>query len=165
MLSSDMFGLQSPLLLIQPPFFSANSAPSALKCALERTTQRCTSPTTQLLPSFSTPSEHRAYTTTRDSLSLYGLLRALPDIPSKVLLLTYALINSLESTLTKSQANADSKQFTQTLNPLNATPTKITGVYLTSRQRGPLSLCTIHYSLLTASINPLHYAFEAHHDS
>jgi len=165
MLSSNMSGSRS--LQLSPPalFFSAKSAPSALKCAVKLATQPCPSPTAQLLPSFSTPSKHREHTTIQNSLPLFALLPALPDPPSEVLLPTHALINPLETTLTKPPVNIDSKQLTQTLNPLNATPAKITGGYLTSRQRCPLSPRTIHYSLLTASINPLHYAFEAHHDS
>jgi len=163
MLSFYMFGSRNPQLSLQPPFFSANSASSALECALKLTTQRCPSPTTQLLPSFSTPSKHRAHTTTHDSLPLYALLWALPDTPSEVLLPTHALINPLETTLTKSPVNVDSKQLTQTLNPLNATFTKIAGGGLTSRLRYPL--LPTHHSLLTPPTNPLHYAFEAHHDS
>jgi hypothetical protein len=165
MLCSHMFGSRSPLLSIQPPFFSANSAPSSLKCAPKRTTQRCTSPTVQLLTSFSTPNKHRAQSTTHDSLPFCALLRASPDTPSEVLLPVHALINPLETILTKFPVNVDSKQLTKTLNPLNATFTKIAGGYLASRQRYPLWPRTIHYSLLTGSINPLHYAFEAHHDS
>ena len=149
MLSFYMFASRSLQLSPCALFFSANSAHSTLKCALKLTTQPCTSPTAQLLPSFSTPSKHRAHTTTHDSLFLYGLLRALPDAPSEALLPAHELINPLETTLTKPPVNIDSKQLTQTLNPLNATPTKITGGYLTSRQRCPLSPRTIHYSLLT----------------
>ncbi len=163
MLPSDMFGSRSPQLSLPPRFFSANSAPCALKSALKRTTQRCTSPTAQLLPSFSTPGKHRTHTTTHDSLPLYALLRALPDTPSEVLLPAHSLINPLETILTKSPANVVSKQLTQTLNPLNATFTKIAGRCLTSRLRCPL--LTAHHSLLTPPTNPLHYAFEAHHDS
>jgi hypothetical protein len=163
MLCSHMFGSRSSQLSLPPRFFSANSAPCALKSALKRTTQRCTSPTAQLLPSFSTPSKDRAHTTTSDSLPLYALLCALPETPSEVLLPVHALINPLETILTKPPVNADSKQLTQTLNPLNATFTKIAGGYLTSRLR--YQLLTTHHSLLTPPTNPLHYAFEAHHDS
>lgn len=127
MLPSDMFGSRSPQLSLPPRFFSANSAPCALKSALKRTTQRCTSPTAQLLPSFSTPGKHRTHTTAHDSLPLDALLRALPDAPSEILLATHALINPLETILTKSPVNADSKQLTQTLSPLNATFTKNRG--------------------------------------
>jgi len=127
MLSSGMFGSRSPLLLIQPPFFSANSASSALKSPRIPTTRVCTSPTVQLLPSFSTPSQDRAHTTTCGSLPPYAFLPALPDTLSKVLLPTHAFINPLDATLTSLPVRIDSKQLTQSLNPLNATLTKRSG--------------------------------------
>jgi hypothetical protein len=136
-----MFGSRSP----QPPFFSANSAPSSLKSPLKLTTQLCTSLTAQLLPSFSTPSKHRAHTTTHDSFPLYALLRVPPDTPSEVPLPTQAPLNPLETILTKSPVNVDSKQLTKTLNPLNATLTEIAGGPTSARSR--YSLFTTHYSL------------------
>lgn len=156
MLSSGMFGSRSPLLLIQPPFFSANSAPSALKSALKLTTQPCTSPTAQLPPSFSTPSKHRAHTTAHDSLPVYALLRALPDTPSEILLPTHAFINPLDATLTSLPVRIDSKQLTQSLNPLNATLTKKSGGLPAIRMvRFPGFVTSLLHYVLTSI--PLHY--------
>jgi len=64
-----MFASQNSHPALRPPLFSANSAPSALKSPPNQAT-------TQLLPSFSTPSKHSTRTNACNSFPLYALLHS-----------------------------------------------------------------------------------------
>jgi hypothetical protein len=153
-LSFRMFGSRSPRLSVSPPF-SVNSVPSALKFSPKRHTKLCPSPTTQLVPSFSTTRKHFVRTNTHKPLSLRALLRDSSHAPETAIHCDPAArpfrhtpINHLEATLTNFPAKADSKPLTQNLNPLDATLTKIGGG-LTSRQRyspRPLTTHSPHHS-------------------
>jgi hypothetical protein len=160
-----MFGSRCPRLSAPLPF-SVSSVPSALKFSPKRHTKLYPSPTTQLIPSFSTPRKHFAHTNTHKPLSLRALLRDSSHAPGPAIHCDPAArpfrqtpINPSEATLTNSPAKTDSKPLTQNLNPLDATLTKIGGALPRA------SAITIHHSLLTLPIIRLHYAFEAHHDS
>src|SRR5580692_458919 len=138
-----MFGSQSPRLSAPPLSFSVKSVPSALEFSPKRYTKLYPSPTTQLIPSFSTGRKHFARTNTGQPLSLRALLRDSSAPPVR-----HTPINHLEATLTNFPAKADSKPLTQNLNPLDATLTKIGGG-LTSRQRyspRPLTTHSPHHS-------------------
>jgi hypothetical protein len=165
-----MFGSRSPRLSVSPPF-SVNSVPSALKFSPKRHTKLCPSPTTQLVPSFSTTRKHFTRTYTHRPLSLRALLRDSPHAPGAAIHCALALIpfppniplNPLEATLTNPPVSVDHKRPTKNLNPLNATLTKIAGG--ASPHGSATHYSPRHHSLLTLPINPLHYAFEAHYDS
>jgi hypothetical protein len=160
-----MFGSRSPRLSAPPLSFSVNSVRSTLEFSPKLKTKLYPSPTTQLVPSFSTPRKDFAHTKPHKPLSLRALLRdslsargpAIYRDPA-ALPFRHTPINHLEAALTNPPAKADSKPLTQNLNPLDATLTKIAGLaYL-----APARLTT---SLLSLPLIPLHYAFEAHHDS
>ena len=164
MLSFRMFASRSPRLSV-PASFSVNSVRSALNSSPQLNAKLDPPRTTQLIPSFST--KHFALTNTSQPLSVGSSLRDSSYAPRAATHCDPAAprfrrtpINHLEATLTNSLAKADSKPLTQNLNPLNATLTKIVGVACLT----PAPLTT-HHALLTLPILPLHYAFEAHHDS
>jgi len=112
--------------------FSVTSAISVLRASRALTTQLCAvSATTQLFPSFSTPSRHLTRNNTRNShapsASLHAPGHVIHGDPSPLPLAFCAPINPLESMFTKPPVDVDSKQFTRTLNSLYATLTKIAG--------------------------------------
>src|SRR5579872_5469225 len=161
-----MFGSRSPRLS-GPASFSVNSVRSALNSSPQLNAKLDPSRTTsQLVPSFSTKHFAHTNTNTREPHSRCALLRDSSYAPGAAIHCDPAAprlrrkpINHLEATLTNSLAKADSTPLTQNLNPLNATLTKIEGVACLTP-----ALLT-HHALLTLPILPLHYAFEAHHDS
>jgi len=119
--------------------FSVNSAPSASKPPRSAFSQRHDAPTTQLLPSFSTPSKHRARTNARNSFPIYALLHTFRHTPGRgyprpasavaphpTPLLTLP-VTHLNATLTGPPAAAHSKALTPKLNPLDATFAKNPG--------------------------------------
>lgn len=146
-----MFGSQSPRLSAPPVSISVNSVPSALKSSPKRNSKLCPSPTTQLVPSFSTTRRHFTRTYIHRPFSLHALLRHSPYAPGAAIHCDPAAppfrhtpINHLEATLTNSPVTADSKPLTQNLNPLAATLTKIAGgAHLTA------ALPTTHHAPLT----------------
>ena len=155
-----MFASLNLFLAVRHPVFSVNSAPSALKSPLHPCTPPCHRQTTQLLPSFSTPSKHGARMNACNSFPLYALLHTSRHTPgmgshrfssrrkSDPAPRPASSATPLDATLTIQPANIHSKALTPELSLLDATFTRIEGAW-PSLRLPPSSLLTTHHSLLT----------------
>jgi hypothetical protein len=143
----------SPHLFLAPrhPLFSVDTAPGAcpdligaFKSPLRSSTPPRRPRTTQLLPSFSTPSEHAPQTNARCRVSLHALLhasRCAPDSKYDRALSAHAAhptalplssTTPFDATLANSPANTHSKVLKRKLSPLDTTFTKKQGVPVAS---------------------------------
>lgn len=183
MLTSPMFSSQNP------PTSSLNLfAPSLSFTSFTSSTSStsCTS-LAQILPIFSTPSKHATHRIARNSIRFIALLHnfwtppgggtchssrhtstPIPEAPP-----TTAPLPRLAVTLARYAANADSNQFTKSLNPLDATLTKFQGEGAGSPLRQDSALCASARSVSLSRHVPcrrsffsfaslLHYLFTSH---
>jgi hypothetical protein len=149
--TQPFFGLD-PVVPLLSSSSSVNSLPSMLKSPPNPATQPCPKPQPNRFPLFPHP-VNIAHTPTPANpfrsifyftvlcTRLFSQILPSPIAPSP----SHTPINPLDATLTSPPVNADSKQLTQSVNPLNAILTKKPEAPTCAPTR--YSLFTTHYSL------------------